>query len=91
MNQGMGGALLLEPDGTSGPDCHRRILDMAAGLLTWAQRHGTARADLTADDLLQLVVGIALSTAHGEDRPARPDRLLDLVLDAVHTPPRRDK
>ncbi|MFI0928525.1 TetR/AcrR family transcriptional regulator [Streptomyces sp. NPDC021012] len=89
VNQGMGSALLMEPAGASGPDCHRRILDMAAGLLARAQRHGTARADLTADDLLQLVVGIALSTAHGDDRPGRPELLLDLVLDAVHAPPRR--
>ncbi|MFB7345067.1 TetR/AcrR family transcriptional regulator [Streptomyces hydrogenans] len=88
VNQGMGSALLVEPAGTSGPDCHRRILDMAAGLLARSQLHGTARADLTADDLLHLVVGIALSTTQ-DDRPGRPEFLLDLTLDAVHGTPRR--
>ncbi|MFD5764693.1 TetR/AcrR family transcriptional regulator [Streptomyces sp. NPDC127049] len=88
VNQGMGGALLVESAGELGFDCHRRILDMAAGLLARAQRHGTARADLAAEDLLRLVVGIALSTVHGE-RAEQPALLLDLVLDAVHAPPRR--
>jgi AcrR family transcriptional regulator len=88
VNQGVGSVLLVESAGELGFDCHRRILDMAAGLLARAQRHGTARADLTAEDLLRLVVGIALSTAHGE-QDGRPELLLDLVLDAVHGPPRR--
>ncbi|MEU4100527.1 helix-turn-helix domain-containing protein [Streptomyces tanashiensis] len=88
VNQGMGSALLVESAGELGYDCHRRILDMAAGLLARAQQHGTARADLTADDLLPLVIGIALSTAHDE-RAGQPELLLDLVLDAVHGAPRR--
>ncbi|MEU2658287.1 helix-turn-helix domain-containing protein [Streptomyces sp. NPDC007325] len=89
VNQGMGGALLVEsPDASLGFDCHRRILDMATGLLDRAQRHGTVRADLSADDLLQLVIGIALSTAHTE-RAEQPELLLDLVLDAAHAAPRR--
>ncbi|MFF7443135.1 TetR/AcrR family transcriptional regulator [Streptomyces sp. NPDC008122] len=83
VNQGMGGALLVEEAAGSGPDCHRLILDAATGLLTRAQRHGSARADLTAEDLLQLVVGIALSTARDE-HSGQPDRLLALVVDAVH-------
>ncbi|AJF68790.1 TetR/AcrR family transcriptional regulator [Streptomyces vietnamensis] len=90
VHQGMGSALLVESAGELGFDCHRRILDMATGLLSRAQRHGTARADLSADDLLRLVVGIALSTAHGE-RAGQPEALLDLVLDAVHGAPRRRK
>lgn len=90
VNQGMGSALLVESAGGLGFDCHRRILDVAAGLLARAQRDGSARTDLTADDLLQLVVGIALSTARG-DRAGQPGLLLDLVLDAVHGAPRRRK
>ena len=65
------------------------ILDAATALLTRAQRHGTARPDLTPADLLQLVVGIALSTARAEDDPARSERLLAITLDAVHSPARR--
>ncbi|SEB73922.1 TetR/AcrR family transcriptional regulator [Streptomyces sp. TLI_105] len=90
VNQGMGSALLMESAGELGFDCHRRILDVAAGLLARAQRHGTARADLAADDLLRLVIGIALSTAHSE-QDGRPELLLDLVLDAVHGTPRRSR
>ncbi|QES46653.1 TetR/AcrR family transcriptional regulator [Streptomyces venezuelae] len=81
-NHGMGSALMLESPGAPVPDCHRLILDAATGLLVRAQRYGTARNDLTAGDLLQLVVGIALSTARSEDAD-QPGRLLALVVDAV--------
>ncbi|KIF75084.1 TetR family transcriptional regulator [Streptomyces sp. 150FB] len=86
VNQGMGSALMIEgPEGPDalGVDCHQQILDAATGLLTRAQRLGTARTDLTAGDLVQLVVGIALSTTHGADAE-QPERLLELVLDAAH-------
>ncbi|MFH8561083.1 TetR/AcrR family transcriptional regulator [Streptomyces sp. NPDC017988] len=87
VNQGLGGALLIEElerqDAALGFDCHQRIQDTAHGLLARAQHSGTARSDLTAPDLVQLVVGIALSTAHPTADPTQPDRLLTLVLDAV--------
>ncbi|MEU7578152.1 TetR family transcriptional regulator [Streptomyces sp. NPDC041068] len=86
VNQGLGSALLIEelerPDAL-GFDCHQRIEDTARRLLARAQRSGSARSDLTAADLVQLVVGIALSTAHATADPEQPDRLLALVLDAV--------
>ncbi|MEU7373325.1 TetR/AcrR family transcriptional regulator [Streptomyces albidoflavus] len=85
-SQGLGGALLVEEPDALGIDCHRLILDTADALLTEAQRHGTARPGLTADDLVHLVVGIALSTARGQDTE-QPGRLLTLVLDAVHVSP----
>ncbi|MFB8240605.1 TetR/AcrR family transcriptional regulator [Kitasatospora purpeofusca] len=86
-NHGLGGALLLEASDTLDADCHRRIEDAAAAVLTRAQRNGTARPDLAADDLLQLALGIALATTGpGPDREARADRLLALALDGVHTP-----
>ncbi|AZM55488.1 TetR/AcrR family transcriptional regulator [Streptomyces sp. WAC 01529] len=83
VNQGLGSALLLERPDALGFDCHQRIQDTAHGLLARAQRLGTARPDLTAPDLVQLVVGIALSTSHATADPAQPDRLLALALDAV--------
>ncbi|MEE1752801.1 TetR/AcrR family transcriptional regulator [Streptomyces sp. SP18CS02] len=86
VHHGMGSALMVEAPAALDFDCHQRIVEAAAGLLARAQRRGTARADLTADDLLQLVVGIALSTARDEDAE-QPDRLLALVLDAVHGRP----
>ncbi|MEU3750250.1 MULTISPECIES: TetR/AcrR family transcriptional regulator [Streptomyces] len=88
-SQAMAGALLTE-DQDGAPettDCHRLILDAAAAVLTRAQRQGSARPDLTADDLVQLTVGVALSTAHRDDEE-RPARLLALILDAAHAPPR---
>lgn len=88
--QGMGGALMVEEPDALGLDCHQLLLDAAASLLTQAQQRGTARADLTADDLLQLVVGIALSTARREDAE-QPERLLALVLDATHGRPHRSE
>ncbi|SFY43802.1 TetR/AcrR family transcriptional regulator (plasmid) [Streptomyces atratus] len=86
VNQGLGGALMVEEPVALGLDCHRLLLDAAADLLAQAQRRGTARADLTADDLVQLVVGIALSTARSHDAE-QPDRLLTLVLDATYRTP----
>lgn len=86
-NQGLGGALMLEQPDALGIDCHQLIRDAAAGLLAHAQRHGTARADLGPADLLQLVTGIALSTAHEAADPGQPERLLALVLDAVRAEP----
>ena len=82
VNQGLGGALLTEELETLGIDCHQVIKDAAARVLDAAQRRGTARADLAADDLVQLVVGVALSTVRSADED-QPERLLRLVLDAV--------
>lgn len=87
VNQGLGGALLVEESGTAdalGFDCHQRIHDTAAGLLTRAQAEGTARTDVLPGDMVQLVVGIALSTPHDTSDPEQPGRLLDLALDAIH-------
>jgi AcrR family transcriptional regulator len=81
-NQGLGSALMLEESGEPGVDCHQRIIDAATALLTNAQRAGSARPDLASRDLIQLVVGIALATARGDDAD-QPDRLLALVLDTI--------
>jgi AcrR family transcriptional regulator len=87
-SQGLGSALMIEEPDELGFDCHQRIRDAATTLLANAQQAGTARADLSPDDLLQLVVGIALATTRGEDAD-QPDRLLALVLDAVSSRPGR--
>lgn len=90
VNQGLGGALMLEEleaTGALGSDCHQRIHDAAGALLTRAQDSGAARHDLSPADLLQLVVGVALSTTHKQTSPAgdpeQPERLLALILDAT--------
>lgn len=83
LHQGTGIAAMVEDSDGLGVDCHRLITDAAAALLARAQREGTARPDIASDDLVQLVVGIALSAALGGD-DEQPARLLALVLDAVH-------
>ncbi|MEV6123097.1 helix-turn-helix domain-containing protein [Streptomyces sp. NPDC052077] len=89
-NQGMGSALMVNEPGAADLDCHQLILNAADGLLTRAQQHGTARADLAAGDLVQLITGIALSTARNEDAE-QARRLLALALDAAHGAPRPSK
>jgi AcrR family transcriptional regulator len=79
---GLGGAVMTAEPDELGFDCHQRIRDTAARLLDNAQRSGTARDDLAPGDLLQLVVGVALATAHTDDAD-EPDRLLGLVLDSI--------
>ncbi|MFJ2738927.1 TetR/AcrR family transcriptional regulator [Streptomyces sp. NPDC087440] len=85
--QGIGGALLLEGSDYVGVDCHRLIVDAAGDVLGHAQGRGSARADLTAGELVQLLTGVALSTVHSEDS-RQADRLLSLTLDGVHAGPR---
>ncbi|WP_406196359.1 TetR/AcrR family transcriptional regulator [Kitasatospora sp. NBC_01560] len=86
-HQGLGGTLLLGVSDDLAADCHRLIRDAATALLTRAQRDGTARPDLTAADLLQLVLGIALTTTRpDQEDDSRAERLLTLALDAVRTP-----
>jgi AcrR family transcriptional regulator len=90
--QGMGvAAMIAEADATSGGaeagdeldlNCHQSIHNSAEALLDRAREAGAVRGDLSADDMIQLVVGIALSTARSPD-PDQPERLLGLVLDAA--------
>ncbi|WP_329520351.1 TetR/AcrR family transcriptional regulator [Spirillospora sp. NBC_01491] len=79
-DHGLGGAMMAEPLDV-GFDCHATIRAAAERVLGGAQRAGAARPDLSCDDVIQLVVGIALSTVQGD--PGRSERLLGLVLDAV--------
>ncbi|MGW6318105.1 TetR/AcrR family transcriptional regulator [Streptomyces sp. NPDC055099] len=87
-DHGMGSALMVNEPGAPHLDCHQPILNAATSLLARAQQRGTARADLAAGDLVQLVTGIALSTVRDEDTD-QANRLLALVLDAVCGVPRR--
>ncbi len=84
-DHGLTGSLLSEPL-EPGFDCHEIIRKAAALVLTRAQQAGAARPDVSADDLIRLVVGIALSAGRDAD-PGQAARLLDLVLEAVRTSP----
>lgn len=89
--QGLGSALLLaesEPD----LDCHRRLRETAGELLARAQGLGTTRPDVSTEEMLRLVVGVALATTGeaAEEEPS-PERLLALVLDALRRPARKGR
>ncbi|MFI9155196.1 TetR/AcrR family transcriptional regulator [Streptomyces sp. NPDC053367] len=83
LHHGTGVAALLDETADLGIDCHRLVLDSAAAVLGRARREGTARADLDSGDLVRLVAGVALTTTRDAE-PGLPERLLGLVLDAVH-------
>lgn len=63
----------------------RRALPMAIGrVLTRAQAAGAVRADLTPEELLVLMVGLAHSVRQaGADRPAAGRRAVEIVFDAL--------
>ncbi|MCK9897821.1 TetR/AcrR family transcriptional regulator [Frankia sp. AgB32] len=86
INQGLAGAFMAEGPEASVADCHQAITATATDLLDRARRDGSARADLRPEDLLQLVVGIALATARDDDG-GQADRLLALALDATRQKP----
>jgi AcrR family transcriptional regulator len=67
-------------DGTLVAGETRAAVTGAVGtLLTAGARAGTLRGDVTADDVVTLLVGVFVATAGSDDR-ARVGRLLDLVL-----------
>ena len=60
--------------------CHDDIRAAAAAVLTDAQKAGTARPEVTANDLLRLTHGLSVAT---ERDPASTDRLLTFLLDGL--------
>jgi hypothetical protein len=58
------------------------ITGAVAALLEAGARAGTLRADVEADDVVTVLVGIFLTTAGSDDR-ARLGRLLDLVASGL--------
>ncbi|MEV6428896.1 TetR/AcrR family transcriptional regulator [Nocardia sp. NPDC051463] len=80
-DHGLGGAVLAGPVELDF-DCRQVIHQAGAVLLTKAQEAGGIRTDVTIDDVIQLIAGIALAARHSAD-PGQPDRLLRLVLDAL--------
>ncbi|MCM3886616.1 TetR/AcrR family transcriptional regulator [Frankia sp. R82] len=85
VNQGLAGGYLSDTGLSERypvADCHVPIMGMADRLLAEAQQAGAARMDVTSEDLVHLVVGIALATARSADVD-QADRLLALALDGV--------
>ncbi|MHA6619124.1 TetR/AcrR family transcriptional regulator [Pseudonocardia sp. DLS-67] len=64
------------------PTTRERITGAISTILTAGARDGSLRADVPADDVTAMLVGVLLSTGAG-DSPEQTGRLLDLVLDAL--------
>jgi len=58
----------------------QRVMDF---LLRRAQRAGTIRADIDADDLMALVTGVLIAFHRGARRPASAERSLAVLLDGL--------
>jgi AcrR family transcriptional regulator len=74
------GALGKDSELISG--CWAAMHDAADRLLTHAQQTGVLRRDVTSQDVLRLVHGIAMAT---EQAPEDTDRLLGLMLDGLRS------
>ncbi|MFF0584966.1 TetR/AcrR family transcriptional regulator [Streptomyces sp. NPDC003781] len=59
-----------------------RITAAIGALLAEGVRAGSLRADVEADDVTAMLLGVFLSTA-ADDEPERTGRLLDLVVDSL--------
>jgi AcrR family transcriptional regulator len=64
------------------PSTRERITAAIATILTEGARTGRLRADVEAQDVTTLLLGVFFSTAAG-DTPGQTGRLLDLVVDAL--------
>ncbi|BAJ32570.1 MULTISPECIES: TetR/AcrR family transcriptional regulator [Kitasatospora] len=86
--RGLADVLSYEPlqDGAAQDSCAPAIGAAAAPLLRKAVDDGTVRADVTIDDLLVLVVGIALATEDYADPAARADRAFRLAVAGLDAP-----
>lgn len=62
-------------------DSHALLVDAVATLLEAGARDGSLRTDVTSDDVLLLMGGIAYSVQHGTKEQA--GRLVDLLMDAL--------
>lgn len=67
-------------------DTRGRIEEAVGTLLARGAEAGTLRADVDADDLTTMLLGIFL-TAAADDAREQADRLLDLVMDALRAGP----
>lgn len=69
--------------------CKTQVRDSVAVVLARAQEAGEARQDVDALDVLRLIGGI-VHVHLGEDEKEHAYRMLDLVLDGLRAPGKRD-
>ncbi|MBP0457633.1 TetR/AcrR family transcriptional regulator [Streptomyces montanisoli] len=70
------------------PTTRERVTAAIGTILAAGAREGTLRADVDAEDVTTMLLGVFLSTGTGDDAD-RTKRLLDLVVDAVRPRPGR--
>ncbi|MEH3156527.1 MAG: TetR/AcrR family transcriptional regulator [Gordonia paraffinivorans] len=68
------------------PATRERITAAVASIVAAGVDAGSLRADVDPDDITGMVLGVLMST--GPDDPAKTDRMLSLIADAVTVPPR---
>lgn len=71
------------------PATRERITAAVATIVAAGVETGSLRADVDPDDITGMVLGALMST--GPDDPAKTDRMLGLVADAVSTTPGQEK
>ncbi|TMR34326.1 TetR/AcrR family transcriptional regulator, partial [Nonomuraea zeae] len=64
------------------PTTRERVVGAIATILAEGARTGTLRADVDAEDITTMLLGVFLSTTAG-NTPEQTGRLLDLVVDAL--------
>ncbi|WP_243795281.1 TetR/AcrR family transcriptional regulator [Saccharopolyspora gloriosae] len=69
------------------PATRERITAAVATILEAGARTGSLRADVPADDVVAMLLGVFFSATSG-NAPEQTTRLLDLILDAVRAPTR---
>jgi AcrR family transcriptional regulator len=86
--RGLGSAVktMLSADTETLAWCRDTMRAALGRLLGRAQEAGAIRTDVTAQDVLRLVHGVALAS---EAVPEESDRLLSIVLDGLRVPPSR--
>ncbi|SDF73278.1 transcriptional regulator, TetR family [Lentzea fradiae] len=85
--RGLATALSYETDPVQGNSCASAISDAAEPLLRRAITAGAVARDVTAFELMSLVVGIAMVTENHRDPKAAADRLLAVAVTGIS--PRR--
>ncbi len=72
-----------EADPVHENSCSSALEEAAGPLLHRAVQDGAVAADVTAADLITLIVGIVLATEHHPDPAARADRLFRLAVEGL--------
>lgn len=73
----------FDHDPVYGNSCTGILLEAGAPLIETARADGAVPAGVTLADLITLIVGIALATAHHPEPAAEANRLFDLIVAGV--------